>query len=388
MMVLVVSAALVCASCGADPGPDIAAPAAEVSPDFLNRNTPAWAWTGDQLFVYGGVRPGGATAFLDDAALVDPSSRGATVVESPPGAPLGFPESVASGDQVVTYGLDCPELDAEDSVCLPGGYRILQYRLSEQTWAEVELPAEIAGIQNGVHEISGVMTDERVVLLTGDRERRDEVDYKQFWTLDTDGLQLEQIPQAPLRVDEHCIAGNMLVIAASSIRSMGRVVASGADPWPAGGGESYEGTTLAVLDLTNPGAGWRISESTPISSRDTEPQLGCGENFAVVYENIDMTLSTIDLLELENGWNESRELPGEFGYWEQPEWSGIDLIFLNSSSGLLARVDASGSVNATAETSLQYVVRFEWVGTGITGWQDGYPEVPDGPGPFRIDVDS
>lgn len=290
ILVSLLCAGLVGVACGSAPPPDIEG--GGLSP----RHSPAVAWVGDRLFVYGGwpalaVDPPptgedpfagsprsaeGAVLSLTDGALFDPES---TSMRSLPAAPfpdpVQYPQAVAVDDEVVVLGTDCPHPnpDPEDSsgFCEPGTYVAAAYSPTEEAWREIALPPALKDTTNGASEVLGATTDGRVIFQLGPREHEDE----QVWSYSPSEDRWRRLPSPGAFVNARCLAGDTLAVATGAGRrqpSLRLLTLTAREPrWreaaaPATGNlaeHAHQGTPILQLDCTDDRVFFRINTEEP-----------------------------------------------------------------------------------------------------------------------------
>ena len=368
----VVAMATLAAACGSADEPRLA------TATISARRSPALAWTGERLFVYGGSPhptvptddthlPPGRT----DAALWDPVSRRFDPTADPPfDLPLNssYTWAAAVGDQIMVLGTSCsPDSprDREDSSnhCLPGTYAAATYDVGSDEWTTVDLPPELGDDVNGYAEELGTTSDGRVVALLGPASDRE------IWTFDVAARSWSMVPEPDVRVEATCLAGDTVVVVTGELLDGGEVVASPTEPetvdQPA---DAIGGLSLRLLDLTAAELSW--TATPPFDPVDREgmlhPSMVCGDQFAFVHNGTggDGHAHSTTAAGATDDWIEARPQPfdgvfsvalgrdddivfaeGTGGTWPEPagiydydtnSWREIDLLFVPSGEAILA----------------------------------------------------
>ncbi len=266
-----VVAMVVLATCGG--GPTDGETAASDVGGILGRRFPAAVGTPAGLFLYGGsegVDP------LGGAALVDPVTGAEAALPEPPfEVPLAAHSVAAySGTQVFVLGELCAatvEIDDTTSGCEPGGLAAAVYSPAEQSWRSVGIPEELVAATDRerpwVSQLRGVTDDGLIVLdliLEGDRA----AGQAPFWTFDPATDEWVHLDDPGVVVDDACVAGDRLVVNSSVP------------------GENLVATdvSLSVLSLDDD-AEWEQGPALDEVIWSYAPKMGCGDDFAVVYES-------------------------------------------------------------------------------------------------------
>ena len=125
----------------------------------------AVAWTGDSLFVYGGVRHDAtARPIVETTGSTYRPGDGAwhQLPAAPGGEPLFGATALASDGQVLLVGTRCDPAtaslagadDADEPGCQPGSPAALVYDLAKQEWRELLVPDWLAGEEAGLSTVS------------------------------------------------------------------------------------------------------------------------------------------------------------------------------------------------------------------------------------------
>lgn len=226
--------------------------------------SPALAWTGDDLFVFGGtdrsnVGPGRVS---NSGARVDVMSGDATALpESPFHAPLLSPAAVRAGNTIVVMGVECPDYgepdDSPSNTCAADGvgFAVAAYDLGRGEWAAIAPPDNLGSIVDGrpvdpatgnpfvswAPQIVGV-TDQGAVVVTLDRTGGDIPDY---WAL-TPGTKWWQHLGTSGPAFTACVLGDRLVVSSAATRDAKN---------------DWTDATLRSLDTTAPDRGWQTDAS-------------------------------------------------------------------------------------------------------------------------------
>lgn len=319
--------------------------------DFLgDRQQASVAWTGEALFVYGGVEEGlapGVAPPLGDAMLVDPATGDGEVLDPPPFEfPLEQNNALAVVDgQAVLVGNVC-RTRLQDSIgqCEPGDLAAASYSLPSGGWQELELPTELEDATNGIASLVGTTTDGRVVLDLGPQGFR-EVESSPYWALDPTTGVWTQVPSSGVRVEDECIAGDELVVLTGSRANAGTVVASPME-------ESYAGVLvdpeLRVLDLESAGPQWEATDPAR-GAAYVDWELACGGDFALLHDGIGQLARVSGLVE-GSGWMTVPEVP-ERGNYSDAIWTG-DLLLLITRDGIGYGFDATSDTWEQVEAPL------------------------------------
>lgn len=240
---------------------------------ILNRAGSAVTGTPRGVFVYGGSERGQP---LGGAVLIDPSSGEQQPLPEPPfEAPLA-PHSVAAsvdGD-VFVFGETCQrrvEVDDTTTGCEPSGLAAAIYSLGDGSWRPVAVPEELIAdsapdrpwvVQSrGVTEGGGIVLD---LIHEGNRA----TGQAPFWVYEIASDEWAHLEDPGVVVDDACVAGDDIVVVSSTP------------------GENAVATdvTLTMRSVSGRGA-WASGPSLRDVVWSYSPQVGCGDDFAVVYDS-------------------------------------------------------------------------------------------------------
>ncbi len=150
-----------------DASSDVASASGTLDEVFPARFQPASAWTGDQLFLYGGTTSSDHFSKFTvrrDAALVDPATGDAVrLPDMDLPWPLDGAQAAVAGRKVVVTGIACAvatDEDGADLACDPGQPAGAVYDLDDRSWKAIAVPADL-----GRARVLGVTTTGRVVYL-------------------------------------------------------------------------------------------------------------------------------------------------------------------------------------------------------------------------------
>ncbi|MBL8777027.1 MAG: hypothetical protein JNK12_13880 [Acidimicrobiales bacterium] len=365
------------------------------------RQSPALAWTGDRLFVYGGSPY--PTAPIDethlpgertDAAVWDPTTRRFLPAADPPfDLPLNssYTWAIASGGQVVVVGTSCsPDSlrDPEDSsnYCEPGTYAAATYDLGSDEWDTIDVPEQLANLVNGYAEPVGTTSDGRVVGLLGPSDNRE------IWTFDVATRTWAQLPSPGMRVRTTCLAGDTVVVVDGELTQV-----DGPSPPPLeegegdGSADGPGGLSLRLYDLAADEAAWT---STPaFDPVDHEgrlyPAIACGDDFALVHNGTaqDAHAHSTTAAGASDEWIEAPPQPFD-GAFSLDLGRGDEIVFAESTSGTLPEraVVYEYVTNQWREIEPIFVPTMAGVlaGDAITGWPAGADLPPTAPFFSRI----
>ncbi len=337
--------------------------------DWARRGSPALAWTGERLFVYGGnpVPSGSESAAevepLDDAALIDPVSGDIDRLPDPPfSRPLRVqPAAVTVGDEVVLVGQACrePEDDVERA-CAPGAYRAAVYSIPDDEWREVELPTPLQAITNGLSEPVGATSDGRAVLLLGPRGGFGAFVNRDVWTYDPAEDVWEALPPPGTLVEGACLADDAVVVGSGLLPDT-----------------SVGGPTLRVLALNGEARVWFPTEPAGVVPTGEIASMTCGDDLVLFDDGEDM-LEVFDL-GAEGGWREPAPPPVDDVHAFRL-WADSEFLFLDADAPTLAydpEDDSWRGIEGSSPTGLRSV----WTGEAVVGW----PGRTDAPVMFEVD---
>lgn len=339
--------------------------------DWARRGGPALAWTGDRLFVYGGLRVPRETQTavelepLDDAALIDPASGD---VDRLPATPFEqglrpTPAAAAVGDEVLLVGSQCRESTNRQG-CPSGGYRAAVYSIPDDEWRPVGLPGPLQTIENGQAEVAGVTSDGRAVLVLGGREGFGALANRQLWVYDPGSDEWEQLPLPGVLIEGVCLARDVLVVGTDLLPEEGAAV-------------STEGPRLQVMDLARDTRGWLPTGGAGVVPEGDAGNLTCGDD-VILFDDGAAAQQVFDL-GADGGWRAPAPQPGDDVHADRL-WTGEEFLFLDRNAPSLAydpEADEWRGLEDSDPTGTQSV----WTGEAVIGW----PGRTDEPVVFPID---
>ena len=338
--------------------------------DWARRGSPALAWTGDQLFVYGGnpvprdtetVR---SSEPLGNAALIDPASGDvATLPDAPFDRALAVaPAAVPVGDEVFVVGAVCREAE-DDRGCPAGGYRAAVYSIPDDEWREVEVPDQLKMISNGQSEAVGSTSDGRAVVVLGSREGFGAVANRQIWTYSPAEDEWEMIPAPGGLIEAVCLAGDVVVVGSGLLPE----TAAGVAP------------VLRVRALDGEASGWIATEPADASPVGEAANLTCGEDL-VLFDDGETVRQIFDFGP-GGGWRAAAEAPGDDTHASRI-WTGEEFLFLDPTAPTLAydpEADTWRGIEGSAPSGVNPV----WTGDAVVAW----PGRTDEPVRFEVAPD-
>ena len=347
----------------------------EADDDWESRGSPALAWTGERLFVYGGnpVPAEGESVRtlqpLNDAALIDPTEGNVRVLPEPPfDRPMRVqPAAVAVGEDVLVVGQLCREIDAEDRACGGGAYKAAVWDETDDRWREVELPARLQQISNGQSEPVGATSDGRAVVVLGARDGFGALANREIWTYDLDEDLWEALPSPGSFIEAVCLARDAVVVGSGLL----------AEAAATEGGTLTEGPTLRVLALDGEARVWFPTEPAAFTPVGDTVSMTCGDDLVMVDDT--SPVKHVFDLGIDGGWRESAPQPGDDVHLARL-WTGREFLFLDPNSPNLAYdpvEDAWRGLEDSAATGIRSV----WTGESVVGW----PGRTDLPVEFPVD---
>ena len=291
-------------------------PVSELEPRWY----PALAWTGSEVFVFGGSEAGGFTPHLESGALVAPDLASMVPLPPPPfPAPLEYPVAVTLGGgglgggapdgEVLVVGVTCaPPYGDEFPPCDPGNVAAATFDLASHTWETVELPPELAALDETPTDGSratvfvddlGVASDGQAVLVVGETRAV-------HWRFDAatrEWTALPPPPVAPVSEDDRrlgfssviaeCLSGDTLVVMEPAVPH---------DPKVSGSGDGEGGVRTHVLDVVA-GGDWVTLADAPQVPGDSELEVACAGSHVVATDGATAgTLVDITGNERSGGW--------------------------------------------------------------------------------------
>lgn len=240
---------------------------------FAARQDPAVAWTGRNLFVFGGYRSVGATSdgrdLLRDGAVIDVESGNADGVPSAPFAgPLLSPAAARSGDSVVVAGIECSDYRAEQDSdaysCAKdsGRFALATFDPVARRWSTVARLPSLDALRSTptwargrtdpgfwISQVLGTESGQTMIAATYGNAN-------EFWVHPPGTATLTQLPD-PSGASDACVAGTRVVVMTAHAAS----------------GPGTE-ASLRVLDLAEPDATWSDTSTTALGV-GFAPQLAC-----------------------------------------------------------------------------------------------------------------
>lgn len=347
--------------------------------DWAPRGSPALAWTGERLFVYGGnpvpsERENALNAEpLNDAALIDPANGDVDQLPDPPfDRPLRVaPAAVAVDDEVVVLGQLCRETDRDDRACDAGAYRGAVYSVADDDWREIDLPNHLKLISNGQSEGLGTTSDGRAVLVLGGRDGFGAIANREIWTYSPADDEWEQLPSPGSLIEGVCLAGDDLVVGSGLLPQ----TAAGAPVTPTD--PAAGGPSLAVLALDGDARVWFPTGQAGVMPTGDQASITCGDE-VVLFDDGSEALRVFDFGP-EGGWRNPAPKPGDDAHASRL-WTGEEFLFLDANAPTLGYdpvADTWRGIENSAPTGLRSV----WTGDSVVGW----PGRTDTPVQFDVD---
>lgn len=352
--------------------------------DWARRGSPALAWTGERLFVYGGnpvpseresvrtVEP------LNDAALIDPANGDVDQLPDPPfDRPLRLtPAAVAVDDEVVVVGQVCRETDHDDRACDAGAYRGAVYSVTDDDWREIDLPNRLKQISNGQSSAVGTTSDGRAVLALGARSGFGAIANREIWTYSPADDEWEQVPPPGSLIEGVCMAGDAVVVGSGLLprTAAGDAGAPVTPTEPAAGGPS-----LAVLALDGDARVWIPTGPAGVLPTADQASITCGDELVLVDGGAE-ALRVFDL-GVDGGWRTPAPRPGDDVHASRL-WTGEEFLFLDANAPTLG-YDPVADTWRGIENSAPTGRRSVWTGDSVVGW----PGRTDTPVQFDVDGD-
>lgn len=350
--------------------------------DWARRGSPALAWAGERLFVYGGnpvpsERDNALTVEpLNDAALIDPTSGDVDQLPDPPfERPLRVaPAAVAVDDEVVVVGQLCRESESDDRACDAGAYRGAVYSVTDDDWREIDLPNHLKMISNGQSGAVGTTSDGRAVLLLGGRDGFGALVNREIWTYSPAEDEWEQLPAPGSLIEGVCLAGDAVVVG-SGLLPQTAAVAPGVplaqtDP-------ASVGPKLAVLALDGEARVWFPTEPAGMMPAGDQASITCGDDLVLFDDGAESL--RVFALGVDGGWRTPAPKPGDDVHASRL-WTGEEFLFLDANAPTLGydpESDTWRGIERSAPTGLRSV----WTGDSVVGW----PGRTDTPVQFEVD---
>ncbi len=343
--------------------------------DWSRRGSPALAWTGDRLFVYGGTRVPRdpetvrSSAPLANAALIAPGSG---EVDPLPAAPFEralkvAPAAAVVGDEVLVVGALCREA-TEDLGCPPGGYRAAVYSIPDDEWRAVEMPDQVKLISNGQAEAVGTTSDGRAVLVLGARDGFGALANRQIWTYSPADDAWERLPDPGALIEGVCLAGDAVIVGSGLLRETATT-----------GDANGVGARLRVMALDGDARAWFPTVAAGVAPTGDQASMTCGET-RVLVDDGGGALRIFDLGP-GGGWRTPVEQPGDDVHASRL-WTGEEFLFLDPGSPTMA-YDPDSDTWRGIEGSGPSGVNPVWAGDAVVAW----PGRTDTPVRFGVDGD-
>ncbi len=289
----------------------------EPDDDWDDRGSPALAWVGDRLFVYGGTPvPGESESVrtvepLNDAALIDPDDGRVDVLPEPPfERPMRTqPAALAVDDEVLVIGQLCRESDSESRGCEPGAYRAAVYSEPDDEWREVELPGRLERITNGQSEPVGVTSDGRAVVVLGAQDEGfGALVTRELWVYSLEDDEWEPLPSPGALIEGACLAGDGVVVgsgllAATADDAVGDVEPTDPDAL------ALAGPALRILALDGEARVWFPTAAAGVLPTGDVASMACGDDLVLVDDGTGV--KRVFDLGPGGGWRESAPQPGD-----------------------------------------------------------------------------
>jgi hypothetical protein len=272
------------------------------------RTTPVLAWTGSELLVVGGERPGSREIeAVRDGAAFDPRAGAWREIAEQPVEPLYGAGGVWTGEELVVVGIRCRG-GVDDYVdCDPGGYAVRRYRPDRDRWEPVELPAELEELGPGdpYPGAYGFVGDEAVFGLDG-----------RFWAFAPRSGRWRILPEPP-RYQDLCVSGDRLVAVEYDDESSRSV----------GGLAPHEGLRAYVLGPGDRAWSAAVVPDAPVVPALVTDALCAGEG--VLVAQLDPSVPTTAGFYLDvaaRRWRPAAPAPNRFLPGAPHVWTGRELI--------------------------------------------------------------
>ena len=301
-MVATLAAALLAtaASCADDSPPDEPAAA---------RALPALAWTGDELFVFGGLDLGPAD-FVTDGLLLDPATGGTTRVPSLDlGDPIAFPQAVVVGREAFVIGQRCSAF-LEGDACRPGTTAMAAFDLDADTWAEVAIDVPAGQTEATGYRLLGVTSDDRIVLRLG----RDS-----FSTYDVVSHGWTQVPSPGPVNGSACLMGDTVV----------------AITRPRGD----RGAPLRLFDLAAAPERWTVTDAAPSDTGPALTAVACSDTLALAFG----PEAAPAVFHPGTGWRLTSPRPDGYLDNQAVAWTDTEFVFADVEFGARAQAYNPGT---------------------------------------------
>lgn len=400
--VVMCAIALISASCGSSGDQSVEIVAGQDA-TFESRAEPGLAVVGERLFVYGGGGQHGPSASADgstsetspsqtlperlnSAALIDPASGEVEILPDPPfEAPLQiYAPAIAVGTDIVLAGILCDQAvpDSSNGDCEPGNYATAVYSEVDREWRLVNVPEALSAVTNGRREALGATSDGRAIFSLG-QVSTDLGGRHEFWSFTPADDTWNRLPSPDVRVDDECLADDTLVVLTGQLIDEGQVAATESDPAPRGP-EGYVDPSLRLLNVADDEVSeWRQTSAASVEGQTYSPipELACAGDDAVVHDHGggSMLLHDVTVGAEGSAWRLAAARPTSGFY--NTLWTGTDLLLVGGTLGAQEVPDLRYDVTHDLWRELDSYTHVGgadplWVGTGVTGWPDGFSTDP------------
>jgi hypothetical protein len=269
------------------------------------RALPAVAWTGDELFVFGGLDLGPGD-FVTDGVLLDPATGGTSRVPSLDlGDPIAFPQAVVVGTEAFVIGTRCSAF-LEGDACRPGTTAMASFDTRSETWTEVAFDGPASQVGDTAYEVLGVTSDDRIVLRVG-RDRGS------FWTYDVHTQAWAELP-APGRINGNaCLMGDT-VVAVTRPRGV-------------------RATVLRLFDLGAADPAWVSTGGAPRAPGPAPTAVTCSDDLVLAFG----PEAAPAVFQPREGWRLTSRRPGGYLDNQAVAWTDDEFVFARVEHGARAQ---------------------------------------------------
>ena len=351
------------------------------------RQASAVAWTGRDLFVFGGYRSVGATDrrdLLRDGAVIDVESGDAAGIRSAPFAgPLLFPAAARSGASVVVAGIECSdyrgEQDSDSYSCAKGSGRFALATVDPvaRRWSTVaRLPSLDALRSTPIWARGRTVPGSWISQVLGTESGQTVIAVKHgdatgFWVHPPGAATLTQLPD-PSATSDACVSGDRVVVTTAHT----------------GSGPGTE-ASLRVLDLTEPDATWSDTSPTALGV-GFAPQLACLGTRVMLTSRYGITGADGRIFDLATQtWNDVATPPPNqvtsadgrtfsppfYSSSEQRLWTGAELLELTDFANPVSSTLPPGRAYNPATNSWRPLPPLptplaspQWAGSAVVGY--------------------
>jgi hypothetical protein len=301
----------------------------------------------------------------------------AEALPEPPTGPLEAPADLAVGtDHVLLFGVRCSEPfeDSED-YCSPGTYGAAVLDVEQRSWAEVDIPEELASMENGYRGAVGESAPGEFVVLAGIPDANVNSPFgKELWSYTVADGRWARVPDPGVRIVDVCQAGDATVVLTAKVLSDGEVVAE--DQPYEGGTDAYVQPSVRVL---SPAAGgevsWSASEVAPISDWQAPAQVACTADGVLVYGGPpgEQAVATLDADGGMSAWRDPGPPPVEGAVFSEDLTADGSVYLVETSGGVAVQFDtATGSWGEVLDMPAVDDGPV-WSGEAVVGWPRGVP---------------